>query len=236
MSSGFTDKPGPPAKPAKEDEITYTLTPEDFVTFYMFFYDKARCERRATIFGQLVGLLLAALVIPPLFGWIGGVVGGFAGLLAILVLLVIARRELFPGRERKAYRKLMVRSIREGQKGGAFRFPRRDRIELTGDGFTEFNVYDDDSGGVTVTERRETCVSWHAVETIDIADDHLFITVRDKGWLIVPRRAFPDEQAFLRFAGTVRRYYDTAAERTRFGDKIDLAPSADVRITGFPPH
>jgi hypothetical protein len=256
VSSGFTDKPWS-AKAVIEEEVTYTLTPEDFVTLYLFVYDKVRPGRRASEFGQLPKLCVGSLVTSLFFGWVsylvaGAVltllecpnpwvpakyVGGFVGLLTFLASSVVVAREVFfAGRERAAYRKLMIRSVREGQKGGTFRFPRRDRVVVTGEGFTEFNAYEDDSGGVTVTERRETDVSWHAVESIDITDDHLLVTVREKGWLIVPRRAFPDEQAFLRFAGTVHRFYGAAMEQTRFGDKDNPTPSRDVRITSLPPR
>lgn len=255
MSSGFTDKPRSPAKTAIEDEVSYTLTPDDFVTLYLFLYDKAQSERRAGECGRLLRLCLGALVTSLFLGWVSGVVagaalrflecpdpgmpalfvGGFVGLLVLGASVAAARKLLFPGRERSAYRKLMVHSVREAQTWGPLRFPRRDRVVVTGEGFTESNAYDDDGGGVTITERRETAVSWHAVESIDVTDDHLFITVRAKGYLIVPRRAFPDEQAFLRFAGIVRRYCDAAVEPTGFGDKGGPTPSPEVRITGLPP-
>ncbi len=80
---------------------------------------------------------------------------------------------------------------------------------MDGEGFTEVNDYRDEGIGVVVVERRETRVPWSEVESIVVADRHAIFTVRAKGRLFVPRRAFGDETAFIRFVATAvwRRHF-----------------------------
>ena len=60
---------------------------------------------------------------------------------------------------------------------------------------------------IDISNVGETESSWDAIEYVVTTDQYLFLHVRASGPYIVPKRAFPDDQAFRRFAETVTAYH-----------------------------
>jgi len=69
---------------------------------------------------------------------------------------------------------------------------------------------------IDISNVGETESSWAAIEYVVTTSQYLFLHVRASGPYIVPKKAFPDDQAFRRFAETVTAYHQAAvAEQTK---------------------
>ncbi|MGP8079722.1 MAG: YcxB family protein [Dehalococcoidales bacterium] len=61
-----------------------------------------------------------------------------------------------------------------------------------------------------IVDNDNDIVKWTAVEDIVQTDTHIFILVRPKKAVIIPKRAFPDSAAIDRFVTNVKAIYQTA--------------------------
>jgi YcxB-like protein len=87
-------------------------------------------------------------------------------------------------------------------------------LSMNLEGLTERHEVYDSEEGVIVRYSVEVRVAWSAVSDIERTDDHLFLTVPAlKQSVILPRRAFPDQETFQRFADRVIDYRRAAPER-----------------------
>jgi hypothetical protein len=234
MQTGFSGQPDRPA--GRGPEVEYVLDKDDFAECYLHVTAKAvaRADLPVVLDFILAGLLAclgaAALAwMIPLRPEGGGL--SWVLLLAALSLLAFAgwlvRRtcRILLARRRGAMR----RHVEQLLKIGVLHDGRRDRVVLNPDGFVEFNAYEQIDGGVRVRIDKTTEVSWAAVECIAVVGDYLIVTVRAKGHLFVPRRAFADDGAFALFVETARRYADAFPSRLSPGPRaVAAAPASDA--------
>jgi hypothetical protein len=201
MQSAVTDGRPPAAGP----QVEYVLDPGDFLDCAMFLWEKGRQRQLRDAGRGLVGCLviLAVIVGGAALLWRTEHLGplafagvAVAGTLIMILLGVEVVRIFFAA---PLHRRLLRRHIEQMRAIGVVKDRRRDRVTFGPEGFTEVNEWRDDDGGVEVVERKETRVYWPAVACIDVAEEHAIFTVTGKGFLYVPKRAFPNEPAFLRF-------------------------------------
>jgi hypothetical protein len=133
-------------------------------------------------------------------------------------------------RNRQRNSRLFWRALRLQLQAGILHYPSRYRVVLTSQGFTETVSYRETDVAMEITEHKETRVGWVAVTRIDIAGEHAFFCVKDKGWLILPRAAFESEVSFLAFVDTARKYREAAHLAPAPLTQLPVTPEA--RITG----
>jgi hypothetical protein len=211
MNSGFSRQPiRPPPSPGGA-EVEYVLDEEDYAECYRHLAAAAaaRAGQRNVWLQFIPAAFLASLGVAVLAFTVSARLRGIEGdglwlmafialgLLAVAGWLVWQTCRVMYSRGRSAMR----RAVQQRRVAGIVQPGRRDRAVLHPDGFVEFN-----DGGVRVRANKSTEVSWSAVERIDTTGEHLIITVRAKGYLFVPRRAFADDGAFALFVETARRY------------------------------
>jgi hypothetical protein len=112
-------------------------------------------------------------------------------------------------------RRYLRKLVKSHYGAGIFRNGRRNRVCLTSTGFTEFNDSRQADGGVEIIEHKEFRVQWSVVECLDVAERLAIFTITGKGYLIVPRRAFKDEEAFLHFVHTAEHLQQTSERGIR---------------------
>jgi hypothetical protein len=237
MQTGFTDEPPHPEGPAVVTAADYVLTPEDHVACRMFLLDRQLAQPPANG-GAAAGCTLAAMGLVCFFAmlayflgrgqaaaavvWVAG-----AGAFVFLILRIRSARvpQRPPGEESAARRRHADMYRAEGELYAG----RRDRVELTADGFVESNESYEDDRGVEVVERKQTRVHWLSVERIDLLENYAVFTVAEKGHLFVPKRAFADDAAFQAFADTAERLRREAVHRATGAFTTALSRSDAVR-------
>jgi hypothetical protein len=176
--------------------------------------------------------LFCFFVLTTYFLRLGGIPGAgvWVALAAAFVFLVLrirtARVPQRPPGEESAARRWHTDMYRAE---GELHSGRRDRVELTADGIVESNETYEDDRGVEVVQRKQTRVNWLSVERIDLLDAYAIFTVKDKGHLFVPKRAFADEGAFQAFADTAERLRREAVHRATGAFTTALSRSDAVR-------
>ena len=247
MASGITTTPLVSALAGLPLSVEYTLEVADRLALDMFLFDTVIRKRLrfrikyygtyllvGVVLGTIIGVLVWGLVkvwnrsvdpLPPLFA-------GCTSALGVFLTVLIG---LFPGSslhkvDRSAQEKRFRQVRRVQLRAGLLRYPQRCRVVLTPEWFTETVEFRETGIVVEINEHKETRVWWAAVTDIDIAAEHAFFTVKDKGWLILPRAAFVDEASFRVFVDTARSYRD-AAYRTPAPVPQPLA-ARDTRIAG----
>lgn len=215
-SDAFTNNPARPRGAADESTIEYNLLLEDHLALFLFGYDLARAARRSGgLFHGLCSVAVIALTLTLSVleneRWRHILSIGLLVFLALYLLHYLRPGRLFDGVSRSFYEGRMRRLIRENQRVGLYNPRRHDRVVMRADCFIESNdLYDDFTSGVAITEHRETRVEWSAVSRIDMLGEHAIFTVVERGYLILPRRAFADEASFLAFVGRAKRYQEAA--------------------------
>jgi hypothetical protein len=61
-----------------------------------------------------------------------------------------------------------------------------------------------------ITDTGETKTRWYTLGYAETIDQYLFMTVRGSGPHIVPKRAFPNNEAFRHFAESAIAYYQAS--------------------------
>lgn len=215
-SDAFTNNPGRPRGAADDSTIEYNLLLEDHLALFVFAHDRARAARGS---GGLVHGLCSMAVIALTLAlsvlenerWRHLLSIGLLLFLALYLLHYLHPGRLFDGVNRSFYEGRMRRLIQEDQRVGLYNPRRHDRVVMMADCFIETNdLYDDSTPGVALTEHRETRVNWSAVSRIDMLGEHAIFTVVERGYLILPRRAFADEASFLAFVERAKRYQEAA--------------------------
>jgi hypothetical protein len=246
MASGITNNLILPAPVDCPLSVEYTLELSDHLALDMFRFDtlirkstRFRIEFYGThlVFGAamaaLAGVLLWGFVkaldrsvdplIPRLAGY-AGVLMVFAAVLIELLPNSISHKWVRAGNEKR------FRQARRAQlQAGIIRHPQRYRVVLTPEWFTETSEFHETGIAVEITEHKETRVWWVAVTSIDVAKEHAFFHVKDKGYLILPRAAFADEACFRLFVDMARSYREAA--RTMPAPRPELSAPSDTRIT-----
>ena len=65
-------------------------------------------------------------------------------------------------------------------------------------------------GLAVTTATRSSLTTWEGIDRIVVTKTHAFFYLNKVAALILPRRAFADEQEFEKFVETARGYYDAA--------------------------
>lgn len=216
-SSAFTNEPIRPRGNDAALTAEYAFQLEDHLALTMFFYDKNRAEsRRGTRFWLRRVFPVASIVsaytyastvgLLPERRWQSLLALGVLGCVVAIVLDTLWPGGLFSGIRRSYHQGRMMQLIRAGRSVGLYNPRQWNRVILSEEGFIEHNDLREHAEGVEIIEHKETHVSWSAVTDIDLTDEHAFFSVKDKGWLILPRHAFAEEADFLAFVETARRY------------------------------
>jgi len=227
-SEAITNNPGRSSGASNESTIEFNLLLEDHLALFMFAYDTARAARRTArswprgflpaAFSMAVIVLTLTLSVLENERWRLIFSCGLLLFLALYLLLYLEPGRLFSGFTRSFYRGRMARLIRDNQQVGLYNPKRQDRVVMTVHDFIETNdLQDTSTAGVAITEHRETRVEWSAVSRIDNLGAQAIFTVTEKGYLVLPRRAFVDEASFLAFVERASSYCETA--------RLALAPS-----------
>lgn len=216
-SDAFTNNPGRSSGAANATTIEYNLHPEDHLALFMFAYDTNRAARRAARYWtggpfhltSSIAVLVLTLALSVLENERWRLIAsiGLLVFLALFLLHYLDTGRLFAGFARSFHEGKMTRLIRDGQRVGLYNPKRRDRVLMTEHCFIETNDSLEDSCGVAITEHKETRVEWTEVENINITGSHAFFNVTGKGYLILPKRSFPDEASFHQFIALAQTFH-----------------------------
>jgi hypothetical protein len=175
-------------------EVEYVLGMEEVLAFNLYVHRHAPALRRRTWTARLTvpAICLGAWVMLAGFVQEPGpviVLGVFLGVIALAFFLA------FPSRARHAVVRLVQRLYSETNSRGAFG---RRRMTITPDTVTE-------AGELTVTTKK-----WAAVDKIVEDQRHVYFYVSALSAFILPKSAFPNEDAFRAFLETAERYHREA--------------------------
>src|SRR5262249_39557270 len=79
------------------------------------------------------------------------------------------------------------------------------RAILTAENRPEITEKQQAQGGVRVTVKVTSEAPWTVIGTIHVTADHAFFQVGTAGWLLLPKRAFDDEDGFFKFVANAKR-------------------------------
>jgi hypothetical protein len=224
MASGITTTPIASALAGLLLSVEYTLEVADRLALDMFLFDtvirkswRFRIKYHASylMIGAALGAIVGVLVWGSMIIWNPSLEPfrpRLAGCLGALGMFTVVLIGLLPGSslhqlDRSAQEKRFRRMRHAQLRAGVLRYPQRYHVALTPEWFTDIVEFRET--GIAV--HQETRVWWVAVTSIDVAGEHAFFTVKNKGgYLILPRRAFADEASFLAFVDTARSYREAA--------------------------
>jgi YcxB-like protein len=162
-------------------QISYVLTMADIHAFNQHYARTSPVVRAGRLKVRLAMTFFLAALLGAL-GWGARADVGFWLLGAVIILFWFA---IFPRRLEAMQRGFTERTYQAGKNAGLLG---PHTVELT------------DEGVVERTPVRELKVKWEAVEKVASSDEHLFVWTSGFNALVVPRRAFPDEDALKAFA------------------------------------
>jgi hypothetical protein len=247
MASGITNNPILPAPVGCPLSIEYTLELSDHLALDMFLFDtviRKRLRFRLEFYGVnglLWGTIGAATsgvlwwglvkVLDPSVDPFTPRIAGYAGALIVFAatLITLLPSSFLHQRVRSANEKRFGQARRAQIRAGILRCPQRYRVVLMPEWFAETVEFHETGIAVEIAEHKETRVWWVAVTGIDMAQEHAFFSVKDKGYLILPRAAFADEASFRLFVDMARSYREAA--RVVPAPRPELSPPPDMRIT-----
>jgi hypothetical protein len=242
MESGVTDRPQEPA-PAVVARVEWLFEPEDYVEGYLVVWEKKTLRRQvlkgilllpcyAAVFAFLVLLAIywaQAFRSNPLW-WIA--ISPLLLFLFITLSLLVVQIVMLIVPVQKHFQRRRFRKLIDAQRrSGVLRDNRQDYVTLTATGFTEINNAVQGDGGVWIREHKEFDVRWSAVESIDVTDRLAIFTVARKGFLFLPRWAFQNEEAFLRFVETARELWRAfGRERPAAASSPPVGPTGGLQL------
>jgi hypothetical protein len=212
-------------------EIEYTLNREDYVTYWLRFWEQSPEARRpyllwssayAVVWALIsVASLLVALILAAIYWVVATAIVQepldihqfpltamwcIAVALLVLCSIAVVGGAFTEGSGRTNQRRKYEKLFDEHLAAGTIRIPRNDRVCLNADGFSEVTHYRCDNGGVVIDEHKRTWVPWQAVQGIERTPRHVIVAVGGNGYLIVPTRAFPSEAACSAFVEAATNY------------------------------
>jgi hypothetical protein len=119
--------------------------------------------------------------------------------------------------------------IDQQRRAGAIDPRRRLRAVLSPQALTEIIEDHRMVGAVAITTVVTSEAPWSEIPTIHVTGMHAFFKVGDAGWLILPRAAFDDDDAFFHFVATASRYKDGDATEVN-SQTTPLAIQGENRI------
>lgn len=81
------------------------------------------------------------------------------------------------------------------------------RVDIDVKGLSEVHWTGQHQGAADIRTTIRCQSPWSAVRVIDCVDEHVFFDVGQRGWLIIPRRAFPTPDGFDRFVAEAHRLW-----------------------------
>jgi hypothetical protein len=232
MSDRITEQPsGPRVEPL---EIRYEIDTEDHVALKMYLYAhgtklptlpfaSATLLLAAVFLLVLAGVVFALSFLGPFYAPLRGyaVVVGVVAVVALIFIIADFGGVLYQ-HDLKQLAHHARSGIRQRIAQGDVRTLVRAVVRLDAEGFTEVTTWNLGEPGFRQDERKETSASWWLVDHAGLTEEHVFLQVKGKGFLIVPRDAFADEVALRAFLDAVEGWR-RAARRP--------VPAADTRIT-----
>jgi hypothetical protein len=174
-------------------KIQYDLTEEDFVTFSLFHYKHSPTAKRSW--------LLLRVMVPVI--WI--LIGFFensrpqrhAGIspLPFFISLSVLYILLIPAYSRYRTRRVILRLLSEGKNKGLA-------------GMHTLTIGPEDIAAVS--DNVDARLNWGGVEKLESDKEHFYIYLSAVSALIIPKRAFADENEFQKFIAAVQAYYSSA--------------------------
>lgn len=247
MASGITDNPMRPASADYPLSVEYTLELSDFDALDRFNYDRVLSRQLRFRIAFYAGHLLFGAILAIFLGMIVGAFSlhprteGPSSFLSYLKAICITALSLFAivliGLLPKSFFHRIARAtnlarLHRARRGqvilGVINTSRHYQVVMTAEWFTETTEYRDTDIAVEVSERKETRVWWSAVASIDVREERAFFTVTDKGYLILPQRAFRDKESFDQFIALARTFHEDAR---RDRAPVPEPPPPDERIT-----
>lgn len=162
-------------------QVSYVLTMDDIHAFNAHYSRESPVARRGRAKMRLAMTFFLAVLLGAL-GWGARASVGFWLLGGLILLFWFA---VFPRRLEAMQRNFTERTYQAGKNAGLLG---PHTVELT------------DEGVVERTPVRELKVKWEAVEKVASTDSHLFLWTSGFNALVLPRRAFADEDALKAFA------------------------------------
>jgi hypothetical protein len=142
--------------------------------------------------------------------------GYFIGLALLSVLAIVLILADIGGVLHRLDLNRLTRHVREVQiqrvAQGDLRALVRAVVRLDDVGFTEVTTWDAGEPGFRQDERKETFAAWWLVNHVGLTEEHVFVQVKGKGFLIVPRDAFADEAGLRAFLDAVERFRAAARQ------------------------
>ncbi|MHB1426091.1 MAG: hypothetical protein ACYC3I_23250 [Gemmataceae bacterium] len=252
MASNYTDDSLPQAESAGSLAVEYTLTVSDCHALDMFLFDtivskqlrfRVKFYARNALVGAFVsilgGLLMwgMAIVVTSTNGPDQYAVGCIVAFLSFAGVLI----GFLPGSfiykiNRRLNEKRFWRHRRLMLQTGLLKAQQNCRVVLTPEGFTEALNSCEASDAVEITESKITKVSWLAVSSIDVTDEHAFFQIENTslsftkpGYLVLPRLAFDNEASFRAFVNTALSNREAAFQTATAS--LALRDARDARIT-----
>lgn len=161
--------------------VSYVLTMDDLHAFNRH-HGRSSPVVRA---GRLKVRLALTFFLAALLGALGWGARAGVGFWLLGALIILVWYALFPRRIESMQRRFTERTYGEGK-----------NADLLGPHTVELT----DEGVVERTPLRKLEVKWGAVERVASSDEHLFIWTSGFNAVVVPRRAFADEDALKAFA------------------------------------
>lgn len=219
MEPGITKWPAEQKKTAGSLEVEYCLTAEDYAAWSIHAWEKLIARQSRTLLARILRLIiwLAICLIAVLFaGIVVGVVrevwrsgtltrndlGILFGAFILLMLLLGLLRGVGPKSfARRLARRAAIRQIRLRTK----QMPERNQQAV----LTPDKVIERCSARCG---KQETVLDWSLIDSIDLAEQHVFFITKYNQALIVPQRAFEGERDFLDFVETAWTFHRQAKE------------------------
>ena len=182
--------------------IEYELRADELLEYYVWASSKSpalrRLRRRVTV-RQLVGLLILFLALITIVLETAQVRGAAIYLYAYAeatgMCLLITLIGLTAGHGERAMRRTYATLVTHP----SYRIllgPRR--VQLLPDAYVETSA------------RGESRIVWSAIQRIDVDPRFMFVDLGAAGSFIIPRRVFPDEQAYWEFVRLARETHEAA--------------------------
>jgi hypothetical protein len=174
-------------------EVEFELTARDIRAFRSYHARESGAQTRAMVWGTVLGLLVSAFAIDELEASTDH---------------PEIRVEWIP---RFTWERGICVALGAGVTYCAFVFSRRrQHAEMTRGLFDRHGVILDPEGLRVINARSDMLVRWTAVRQFVVSRNYLFLYLTANTAIIVPCRAFPDDEAFKAFRRLARRHHKNA--------------------------
>jgi hypothetical protein len=180
--------------------IEVDIGESDIIGFYAHeLGETSRLERKVTLITvvvvcSFVGLAFSIGVLigePPPGGWLGPIVTAVLLALFLIWHFWFGRTWYRVGYPTRVARNLLTKRYARTMLG-------KQTVEIT------------DRGVQHTASSGHSDTKWHAIEKIEATGDGAYIYVGPSQAIVIPRKSFPDDQAYEEFIATARRFHEAA--------------------------